>query len=52
MQPTSHSTDLRSSEGRNFVSFLFTLHLPFVDHLHAVIKNQLPLWYVVQRQVT
>jgi hypothetical protein len=33
---------LRCSEGRRFLSFLFTISAPFIDQLHGAIKNQLP----------
>mmetsp|Transcript_50826 Transcript_50826/g.99634 ORF Transcript_50826/g.99634 Transcript_50826/m.99634 type:complete len:1179 (-) Transcript_50826:273-3809(-) len=33
---------LRSGEGRRFLSFLFSCHLPFVAQLHLVVKNQIP----------
>lgn len=33
---------LRCAEGRKFLSFAFTINLPFVDQLILTIKNQLP----------
>lgn len=34
---------LRSAEGRKFLSFTFTLHLPFIDQIFLTMKNQLPM---------
>lgn len=33
---------LKISEGQRFLSYIFTLSLPFVDQIHAVVKQQLP----------
>eukprot|EP00026_Physarum_polycephalum_P001187 Phypoly_transcript_01188.p1 GENE.Phypoly_transcript_01188~~Phypoly_transcript_01188.p1 ORF type:complete len:1187 (+),score=275.43 Phypoly_transcript_01188:424-3561(+) len=38
-----HPLFLHNSDGRKFLSCLFSLSQPFVDQLHDVIKGQLPL---------
>ncbi len=41
-QRNARCSSLRCSEGRRFLSFLFTISAPFIDQLHGAIKNQLP----------